>query len=324
MIKIYGAGMAGLLAAHVLRKHRPVLHEAQTSLPHNHEALLRFRDDSIAEMTGIPFKKVKVLKGIWFEDKLVTDPNLRMGNLYSLKTNGTVRSRSIMDLSPSERWIAPKDFIERLSKDVEVVYGSPLTPGELESALDNPNREPIVSTIPMPMMMKMIRWPEMPEFQFKSIWAVTVPILGPVVDVYQTLYYPGDELFYRCSITGNKLIMEFQRDPVTSEDRDWYWLHDVAQIVLSHFGISNAELGVSQVKEQKFGKLVPIDDISRRGFVMALSELYGVYSLGRFATWKPNLLIHDVVEDARIVDGFIAHRDQYGRQLAMLKNRDRL
>jgi hypothetical protein len=179
--------------------------------------------------------------------------------------------------------------------------------------------------------MKMAGWPEMPEFKFKSIWALTVPILSPEVDVYQTIYYPGDEMYYRCSITGNRLIVEFQEEPKPRMDdfssgsvADFRWLTRSAQAVLNDFGIEDSQIGELQVKEQKFGKLVPIDDISRRGFIMAMSELYGVYSLGRFATWKPNLLMHEIPGDASVVAGLLEHQDQYGRQLAMLKHRDRL
>jgi hypothetical protein len=329
-IDIYGGGMAGLIAAHVLRKHRPVIHEAQPSLPHNHEALLRFRDEQISEITGIPFKKVKVLKGIHYEGEIITQPTLRLGNMYSLKTNGTVRGRSIMNLDTTDRWIAPKDFVARLSEGVEIIYNSPLTADDLIIAQGA--MCPAVSTIPMPVMMKMVGWPEPPQFNYKSIWAVTVQLLEPEVDVYQTLYYPGDESFYRCSITGNQLIIEFQTEPRPRMD-DFSsgldmvglgWLARTAMCVLDNFGIEHAVIGDIKMKEQRFGKLVPIDETARRGFIMALSELYSIYSLGRFATWKPNLLMHDVVEDAGIVAGFIDHKDQYGRQLAMLKNRDRL
>jgi hypothetical protein len=169
----------------------------------------------------------------------------------------------------------------------------------------------------------MIGWPEMPEFQYRSIWAITADIVEPEVDVYQTLYYPGGEPYYRCSVTGGKLIMEFQKDPASSLNYTDAALQ-TAYRVLDDFGINESIVQNIQVKEQRFGKLVPIDDTARRGFIMALSEIYGVYSLGRFATWKPNLLMHDVVGDAEIIAGFIDHKDQYGRQLAMLKNRDRL
>jgi 2-polyprenyl-6-methoxyphenol hydroxylase-like FAD-dependent oxidoreductase len=38
-MKIYGAGMAGLLAAVALKRFNPVVHETQSSLPNNHNAL---------------------------------------------------------------------------------------------------------------------------------------------------------------------------------------------------------------------------------------------------------------------------------------------
>lgn len=338
-IKIYGGGIAGLIAAHTLRKFQPVIYEAQPQLPHNHEALLRFRDESVSVLTGIPFKRVKVLKGICYDGEILSSPNLRLANQYSLKTNGSVRGRSIMNLEPSERWIAPSDFISRLSEGLDIRYSTPLT---LDLLRDTTTSIPKVSTIPMPLMMKMVNWEEVPEFSYSPIWAVTMTILSPEVDVYQTLYFPGPEPYYRCSITGNKLIMEFQKDPseMFIEKDDGYvrcgkelepvlapaeikrHIEDVA----AQFGIFGKGFKTSEpmLKEQRFGKIVPIDDTVRRGFIMACSEAFNCYSLGRFATWKPSLLAHDVQEDAQVIANLISHKDAYGRQLAMLKNQERM
>jgi hypothetical protein len=51
LMKIIGAGMAGLIAGHMLRRHSPEIHEAASSLPNNHSALLRFRSDAVAKAT---------------------------------------------------------------------------------------------------------------------------------------------------------------------------------------------------------------------------------------------------------------------------------
>ena len=57
---IYGAGLAGLLAGNILRKYHPKIYEAQSELPNNHSALLRFRTSDVGTACSIPFKRVKV------------------------------------------------------------------------------------------------------------------------------------------------------------------------------------------------------------------------------------------------------------------------
>ena len=63
-MKIIGAGMAGLLAANMLRKHEPTVIEAQSTLPSNHGALLRFRSPVVAEASNQHFQRVLITKGL--------------------------------------------------------------------------------------------------------------------------------------------------------------------------------------------------------------------------------------------------------------------
>ena len=100
---IYGAGMAGLLAANMLRRHKPELREKQEDLPNNHDALLRFRNNSVGVATNIPFKKVKVRKAIKYDKVLHVEPNLYLSNLYSQKVTGSYLDRSINNLDAVER-----------------------------------------------------------------------------------------------------------------------------------------------------------------------------------------------------------------------------
>ena len=321
-LRIWGAGMVGLLGARMLKSQSPIIHEAQHQLPHNHDALLRFRDERIAEITGIPFRKVRVDKAIWDDGHLITESNLQLSNRYSLKTNGTARSRSIVNLTSTERWISPPDFISRLSEGLEIQYASPLTPEVIKDL-----KEPSISTIPMPMMMKMVEWPDMPRFDYQPIWASTAEILYPDCELYQTIYFPGPEPYYRVSLTGNKITVEFQEDPNDLLSHDMTltpYLKKTIREILECFGIMQPHIQNVHLKEQRFGKLVPIDDIQRRSFIMALSEAYSIFSLGRFANWRPGLLLHQIPQDIEVIQGFLGQRDLYGRKLAMWKNRENL
>ena len=159
-IYIYGAGLSGLIAADILRKYDPVVCEIQSELPNNHGALLRFRSNAVSLATGIPFKKVFVQKAICSNEpyaKLFNQSNLKMNNQYSYKVSGSVQQRSILNLEDCQRWIAPPDFIERLSKGLNIEYDVEFNMSEL--SLRHNDKDIVISTIPMPSLMKIVYAP---------------------------------------------------------------------------------------------------------------------------------------------------------------------
>ena len=305
---IYGAGMAGLLAANMLRRYKPEVREAADSLPDNHGALLRFRTGAVAQATGQQFRKVTVHKAIKHEGALHTKCDLKMSNMYSLKVTGEAMGRSIMNLEPGVRYIAPDDFIATMAQSADIKYGNPFQdPSEKLGG-------PVISTIPMPVMMGIVGWNEAPEFKHLPIWSYRAKIISPKCDVYQTIYYTDPYSFhYRASITGDQLIVEFL------EELALYQAREVANDVIQDFGFNNdwrspVVFEGEVLKYQHYGKLLPIDDKIRRAFIMALSTEYGIYSVGRFATWR-QILMDDVVNDVNVVERFISDRDQYSRNL---------
>lgn len=306
-MKIFGAGMAGLLAASVLRRFDPVVFEYQKELPNNHAALLRFRTDAASVVTNIPFKKVQVQKAIHLNGNHYNS-NLYFSNLYSQKVTGKVMGRSIKSLEPVERYIAPPNFISQMATGCKIHYNEPLTADFLE--YNKNKKDPVISTIPMPMLMDMVGWKDKPEFQWSKIWSVWGKIKTPATDVYQTVYYPEPhEKAYRVSITGDTYIAEYIKPPesrgIEADARRFLW---------SAFGIDNVEFENLQIKEQEYGKLLPVDDRARKEFIMYMTDVYGVYSLGRFATWR-QLLLDDIVSDVKQIEQLITFRDEYNRKL---------
>jgi len=299
-MEIYGAGMAGLLTANMLRRYDPVIYESKPSLPNNHNALLRFRSDAVSVATGIPFIAVTVSKAIFFDGKFV-EPNLQVNTLYSFKVTGEYQDRSIINTAPVQRFIAPPNFINIIAKSCNIVYNSELS----FSRLNNPVQPPIISTIPMPALMDIVGW-ERPGFVWMPIWSVWAELDRPS-NVCQTIYYPAPDLpYYRASITHSRVIVEFTADP---KEEAGSYLEDC----LDNFGIACGHSKI-EISKQTYGKLVPVSLLEGRRFLLAMTDKYHMYSIGRFATWR-QILLDDVVHDVKLVDSWITDRDAYNRKL---------
>jgi len=307
-MRIFGSGMAGLLAASVLRRHEPVVYEAQDSLPNNHAALLRFRSQAVSEATGIPFREVDVIKGIVIQNELCSETTIEANNRYSRKVTGKILSRSSVNLAPSKRFIAPPNFIEQCSRGADIRFGNRIGLTNLKPS----DGSPIISTLPMPVLMDIVGWPEdqRPDFDFLPIWSYSFDI--PIeCDVYQTVYFPDEfRSYYRASITGNKFILEFIERPVDTEIAGELSIH----LLKKFFGIDIPIRPEGELKFQKFGKLQPADEEKRRNFIIAMTEQHNIYSLGRFATWR-QILLDDVVNDIKVISQFIDNKTAYERML---------
>jgi len=308
-MKIVGAGMAGLIAAHNFRGAHIV--EKQSGLPDNHNALLRFRTDNISNITKIPFKKVTVRKAIVHNNVFADFPNPYLANQYSLKVTGELIDRSIWNVETETRYIAPADFVKQLGDGPHIDYNTDWEPHNIS--------EPVISTIPMPVLMRKLEWPDIPKFSSKPIWALSAQLEGFSSNVCQTIYFTSLEVpQYRASLIGQSLIIECIDNPASTEDS----LVAMAQEVLEFFGIPTglAEITNLVLKEQKFGKIVPIDDELRKDFMYTATRDFNIYSLGRFATWK-QILLDDLVQDMEIIKSLVSNegkRKLYHQQLASI------
>jgi hypothetical protein len=293
MKTIVGGGLAGLIAAHAWPQ-ATVLEAAQAPAP-SHRALLRFRSDAVARLTGIEFKKVRVNKGIWFDGSFI-GPNIRAANLYSQKVLGSVGDRSIWNLDAVDRYIAPPDFYEQLIQSV----GSRIMWG-VQADFHGMHNKPFVSTAPMPVALGNLRRdtflpPGIPEFKRKGIRVRRWELKD--ANVFQTVYYPEHvTTLYRASITGNTLIAEFADMPTAPiNPSEQYGLHEIER----SFGIDLGRAKELERVDQKFGKIEPIPDDLRKEIMFWMTQTCGIYSLGRFATWR-NILLDDVVSDIDVI-----------------------
>ncbi len=287
---IVGAGLAGLIAANLIPEAEVL--EAAPAGHHPHKALLRFRSNAVGEALGIEFQPVTVRKGIWFRGGYV-EPNPLVANLYSQKVLGRLADRSIWSVGSATRYIAPENLPEQLADRVahRLTYNRAYD-------FDEPVDEPVINTAPMNLLAQRLAPGKLPEFKFASIQVARFRVHD--AEVYQTVYFPDEDTdVYRASITGDLLIIE-----ETSGARTTH-----ISRVLKPFGLLESQIEPIDTAHQSFGKIAPIDDGWRRGFINFLTMEHGIYSLGRFATWR-NILLDDVLHDISVVKRLI-HSDSY-------------
>lgn len=300
---VIGAGLAGLLAAAMLRDECDAVIEAQASIPNNHAALLRFRSSIVGDALNIPFRAVNVMKAVVpFSGNPVGD-----ALSYSIKTNGNATLRSSISAQGKieQRFIAPSDLIDRMQKKV-------VAPIKLKTTFKakKTDDKKTISTIPMPLLMQLLGYDHKIDFGYVAGYTIQVDLKS--TDVCATVYFPNPEIKpYRASITGNRLIVEYAEPNFTSDRieaevtelaRHPKKIADELLNVLPHMGLKVRHAsGVPEVRLQKYAKIRPIDDGARKRFILWASEHHNIYSLGRFATWRPSLLLDDVVNDVRVI-----------------------
>lgn len=282
-MQIAGAGLAGLLAAHAWPTAQ--VFESEPEPRAIHKALLRFRSDAVANLTGIEFRPVTVRKGIWFEEKFV-QPNIQLANWYAAKVTGFFSGdRSIWAQDPVQRWIAPENFYESLIDAVgsRIHWNEPFI-----FLLRKPDSEPVVSTVPLPVALCAHE-----HFRRAGITVARFRIEG--AELFQTIYFPAPGLnVYRASITGSLLIVESVAANCKGNAADD--LHTV----LEAFGISPHAAIPIGISNQSYGKIVPLPAHERRALLHRLTTERAIFSLGRFATWR-NILLDDVVQDIAVI-----------------------
>lgn len=320
-IYIIGAGMAGLLAARMLkaRGHHPVVLEAQSSLPNNHHAVLRFRSNVVSEVTGIPFTKVNMIKCTVPYRNPVAE-----ALAYSYKATGTYSTdRSISSgTTMAERWIAPNNFIAQMAEGLDIKYSQFLKFDGLYG-FDlygfGEDGHPIISTIPMPKLVPLLNYKHLGGNDFHYHEGMVAKAYIKDCYAFASLYVPDPEYpaITRISITGDELTVELKKYHTIDEATGC-----IAD-ALNLFGIEGgpqacyeAHLGQGkvQVYHQHYSKIEPIDDDQRKRFISWATDQRNIYALGRFATWRPGLLLDDLVNDIKRIEQWIVKNNNYDRR----------
>jgi NAD(P)-binding Rossmann-like domain len=285
-INVVGAGMAGLLAANMLRRHDVIVYEKQKELPNNHHSVLRFRTPEVGEVLGIPFRKVNMVKTVSGFTNVVAN-----SLSYSMKVTGEYLSdRSIISGTVTdERYIAPLNLIEQMAKNIHIQYESDYN--------FNDSNFPVISTIPMPLLMNKLNYTN--QIEFKSMPGVVLTATVANCDAFVSVLFPGSEDYSRATITGNQLMIEFPRNI----NKHYSYQRRIANAL----GIVDTHIFDMQWKKQDYFKITEINDAERKKFLRWATVHHNIYSLGRYATWRPKLLLDDLVKDVRKIENWITH-----------------
>lgn len=313
MINIIGAGMAGLLAANMLKqKHDVTIYEKQNALPNNHSAILRFRSSIVGDVLGIPFQKVTMVKASAPWRNPIAD-----SLAYTDKCTGILRSDRSMPTNPvtEERYIAPPDLISRMAKNMIFRFGEEIQAEELRLNGSLRNYAPIISTMPMPALMKLLEYEHSPSVQFNYTRGVNIRATISNCDAYVSLYIPDPFVeFSRISLSGNEMIVEVQDPYATYLDDasdEHGHLRERTEAAAYHLGIAPERIHNIYASKQKYSKILPINDDVRKDFIYWATDKFHVFSLGRYATWRPRLLLDDLVNDVRKISSWIDRNNRY-------------
>lgn len=300
-MKILGAGLSGLIAAHVYPTAE--VFESGKQSQKSHRALLRFRTSAVGDAVGIEFRPVRVNKGIWFEGAHV-QTDIQLANFYSRKVAvGQLLDRSIWNTAPVERFVAPEDFIERLVDQLRdrIYWETPV------KSLEGLGHSIAISTIPMHTLAQLCDCDHLLEgarFQHSRIKVMRFRVNG--ANVFQSVYFPSPATaVYRASITKDLLIVESVEEFSAEPD---------IEDALRAFGLQQQDVEpIDLTHTQSYGKIVPIDEKTRRHFIQHVTRNYNIYSAGRFAVWK-NVLLDDVLNDLAVIKRLI-NSDAYSQNL---------
>lgn len=297
---IYRAGLTGCLAG-VIIPNSDVLD--LNSGPVLHKAVLRFRSDEISKATGIPFEKIKVTKAV-FDGEMFVPWNPCLANEYSMKVIDGLYDRSIENLEPVTRWLAPDNFHEQLIDILgeKITWDVTMYPNPTFTSV------PVISTLDMPANMRLVGAADTINLDthFNSIYVTTIYITVPS-GVHQTVYFPSpDTDIYRVTLEGSKMIIESR---AAIEEDDWKWIPGIFGLPHNSWTLDDSNINY----RQRIGKIAPVRDDLRKEIIGLLTENHNLYSLGRTAIWK-NILLDDCLQDIHQIQRMI-HTPKYDRML---------
>ena len=131
-------------------------------------------------------------------------------------------------------------------------------------------------------------------------------------DAYATIYYPDLKWpVYRATLNGDILIVE-SLSKLGGMD---------ILTILKSFGLSIRDIDkeVFIDFQQPLGKITEIDNKIRSDIILNLTLKHNIYSLGRYATWRPKIMLDDVFDDIFVIRRLIEN----GKYASMLHKQEK-
>lgn len=302
-VVIIGAGVAGTIASSATSAYSPSVLErkSKADLFQDHHAVLRIRDPRTALLLGCDIKPIRIKKEIFYDGRLHNECTIVMNNLYSLKTSESIGTKSIMEAGMHERFILEGSVAGPSNASYECTLEG-VEKGILRTDRDvTVSYNYCISTIPLPTMAR-IAGLVFDATKFRTnpivVWQAESKVAS---DVHQTIYFPELEFkTYRATLEGRRFVLEATDIPSSDEINH----------VLLQFGLGLDEMKERDLVVQQNGKLVPADDQLRRSLIYQLTDRFNVFSLGRYAIWKP-LRIDDLVDDIERIKRMMMTHDRY-------------
>lgn len=323
-IAIIGAGPAGIMACGGVPGCSGLwVFDSRTSLSNDHQAVFRLRDPRVALLLGCHAREAKVTKEIlvppsdahkgWFQGQLTRTPLVNLANLYSKKVYGQINAASISkELGEVTRYLTDRSSMRvpegsHLGHTLIMVRTGPrLVFESKDRKLIDVDYDFAISTIPLPVLITCLptAWYESASkslkesnssFKSEPVYVYRGKTLIPAT-VNQTIYVPDPHTnISRMTLQESELIIESVGQ--LGEDQ----LIEAAEV----FGLWNAEVQFNPNPfVQPMGKLLPISEDLRKLLIVEITEQFNIFSLGRFATWRPlrtDQLLGDIDQINRLI-----------------------
>lgn len=305
-ILIIGAGISGFIAAGAFDEMYDVTivdAAGEKSTPFaDHKAVLRLRSDEIKNYVDCSLRQITARKQVLHDGILHDSPTSDMNRSYSLKCYKRVGKRSLNELgyvkrfeieniSLKERYkIQFKKQVVQIGSDRQVLFadGSKAT------------YDVCISSMPLPSMLNAVygvaKRDMVPVLKSRPVFIKRCRLSRPINE-NRTIYFTQPDFPYRATIAETVLIVESMH-PIRESD---------TQHVADVFGLSQSNLTDWSTHKQSYGKIIPLKTQIRQYILEDLSERFSIYSLGRFAIWKPIR-----------VDQVVSHMQQI---MALIRNR---
>lgn len=301
---VIGAGLSGLMMGCLLKRNYLIVERAPAL---NFEIGTPFYLHAPLDWLPTRWKEIDVHQHCWDGGRFHRIPDLKMMNDYSFKIVGKIVDTSLKFLDGSvKRGFVPESgnpgqVLRDLYEEVEpkLLLGAKLT------ALDTKNKaayisfdkgggrlvryKRIISTIPLPALLKMLDMPS--PFVFQSDPIVNLFFTVPAdksVDSYQIINVtdPTDP-FYRISLMDQKVVAETMdtKEPVNN-------LIEQAAALAKRLWRLDLDASACKPVVVRPGKFHPIEKTSRKLLLAKLTNELGIYCLGRYAVWDYKRIDH--------------------------------